>query len=1004
MAEGFCLAAASNAVGTLMVDYLVKPIERRIRYLFRFPKLVRDFRQQQNNLNREQTRINEDVKEAKLHIQTQVIGDHVNEWLTDAENAVKEAQSMESKIEENKRCFCWCPNWSWRYRLGKEIEKKTEVISKLVEGSHFERIGYRAVLPGLEFFTSKDLVASKTSTAAFNKVMEALKDDEVDVIGVWGMGGVGKTTLVTEVGKRAKELQLFQVIKVVVSQTPSIGDIQKKLADFLNIKFEKTTKEGKAEELWLRLAKEEKVLNILDDMWNEVDLKEIGLPIKEKGKGCRVILTTRRKTVCEAMECQITVPIDVLDGDEAWALFRMKAELDERVPRDIIEEAKKVAEECKGLPVAIVTLARALKGTKTRDGWEMARKKLASSRLLEIGNIEEEEKNAYQCIKMSYDYLKKETVKRCFLLCAVYPEDHSIHTEGLVRYAWGLEFYDNIYSVEEVRIQVLEAIDYLKDSCFLLQDEDGAGHRDITRYIKLHEVVRDVALWITSKEESDFMIKSRLQLLNDSLEPCKAISLLDSETKRFPEKLRDASSSMPVDLDGREVLESLEQLRVTGFEQLQEVFRDDEENEAPPLLSNIEHLKLESFSELRWIVKVPTHSVSFQGLSVLETNGCNQLKYLFSLSAIQTIRSLQELHIVDCDELKSVFMESESSDGDQIESGTLYLPNLKTVVISSCPNAEYVFPLALAGGLPCLQEIQLSGLENLSSFFAENNIVEAPALEILLVLECPRFTVIVEKEANKSVSLKGVWFKDYGILMGWESHIPMFGWSGISFSELNLNPNSCNMASVSLGQISPPFESLTMGNSEQLFQLQSGFSISNLEFLNISHMIWLPDIWKGSIQFTTNLRILCIQSCHRLTYIFPMMFIQNLPHLNFLGIFNCEKLERIITTDDIVASSSSSQALPIGKKMEFPQLEEMELTELPSLVSFNPLGYHLVFPSLKSFTVRDCDKMITSFMIDHLTMTVHAKTEQAPPLDRDIEWDSNKPCSLPQYVEEAKEM
>ncbi|XP_038991022.1 disease resistance protein At4g27190-like [Hibiscus syriacus] len=806
MAEGFCLAAASNAVGTLMVDYLVKPIERRIRYLFRFPKLVRDFRQQQNNLNREQTRINEDVKEAKLHIQTQVIGDHVNEWLTDAENAVKEAQSMESKIEENKRCFCWCPNWSWRYRLGKEIEKKTEVISKLVEGSHFERIGYRAVLPGLEFFTSKDLVASKTSTAAFNKVMEALKDDEVDVIGVWGMGGVGKTTLVTEVGKRAKELQLFQVIKVVVSQTPSIGDIQKKLADFLNIKFEKTTKEGKAEELWLRLAKEEKVLNILDDMWNEVDLKEIGLPIKEKGKGCRVILTTRRKTVCEAMECQITVPIDVLDGDEAWALFRMKAELDERVPRDIIEEAKKVAEECKGLPVAIVTLARALKGTKTRDGWEMARKKLASSRLLEIGNIEEEEKNAYQCIKMSYDYLKKETVKRCFLLCAVYPEDHSIHTEGLVRYAWGLEFYDNIYSVEEVRIQVLEAIDYLKDSCFLLQDEDGAGHRDITRYIKLHEVVRDVALWITSKEESDFMIKSRLQLLNDSLEPCKAISLLDSETKRFPEKLvcpklefqflkncyvqgicfqgmqeaeiegrilfslffsfrslflsllrafqRDASSSMPVDLDGREVLESLEQLRVTGFEQLQEVFRDDEENEAPPLLSNIEHLKLESFSELRWIVKVPTHSVSFQGLSVLETNGCNQLKYLFSLSAIQTIRSLQELHIVDCDELKSVFMESESSDGDQIESGTLYLPNLKTVVISSCPNAEYVFPLALAGGLPCLQEIQLSGLENLSSFFAENNIVEAPALEILLVLECPRFTVIVEKEANKSVSLK----------------------------------------------------------------------------------------------------------------------------------------------------------------------------------------------------------------------------------------------------------
>ncbi|GMJ10050.1 hypothetical protein HRI_004674200 [Hibiscus trionum] len=33
------------------------------------------------------------------------------------------------------------------------------------------------------------------------------------------------------------------------------------------------------------------------------------------------------------------------------------------------------------------------------------------------------------------------------------------------------------------------------------------------------------------------MIKSRFGLLNDSLEPCKAISLLDNESKKFPEKL-----------------------------------------------------------------------------------------------------------------------------------------------------------------------------------------------------------------------------------------------------------------------------------------------------------------------------------------------------------------------------------------------------------------------------------------------------------------------------------
>ncbi|KAK8636582.1 hypothetical protein V6N13_124327 [Hibiscus sabdariffa] len=266
MAEEFCLAAASNVVGRLMVDYLVNPIERRIRYLFHFPKLVWDFRKQQKKLNKEQTRVNGDVKEAKLLIQTHVIEDYVNEWLSDAENALKDAQCLNS---------------------------------------------HRAVLPSLELLPSDGIVASKSSTAAFNKIMEALKDDQIKMIGMLGIGGV------------------------------------------------------------------------------------------------------------------------------AWDLFRMKAKLDERVSRDIMEEAKKVVEECKGrpvaivtlasalkenleeckgLPVAIITLASALKGTKTNVGWKLALKELENNRLIEIRRIGEDEENAYACIKMSYDYLKKETTKKMLLI------------------------------------------------------------------------------------------------------------------------------------------------------------------------------------------------------------------------------------------------------------------------------------------------------------------------------------------------------------------------------------------------------------------------------------------------------------------------------------------------------------------------------------------------------------------------------------------------------------
>ncbi|XP_039010507.1 uncharacterized protein LOC120139303 [Hibiscus syriacus] len=258
---------------------------------------------------------------------------------------------------------------------------------------------------------------------------------------------------------------------------------------------------------------------------------------------------------------------------------------------------------------------------------------------------------------------------------------------------------------------------------------------------------------------------------------------------------------------------------------------------------------------------------------------------------------LQELGINNCKELKSVFMELESIEDDKTESSTIYLlPHLKTMNMSWCPNAESVFPLGLAGGLPCLQEIGLRYSTNLGSFFwQKNNIMEAPALENLQVIRCHRFAIIIQKEANKSASLK----------------------------ELYLNPNSCNMESVPLGQISPGLEHLTIGNFKQLFQFQSGYSISNLECLNISDMIWLRDLWKGHIAFATNLIELAIESCNGLTYIFPMILIQNSPHLNRLRISYCETLEQIIAIDDILGSSLASKGLPFENKMEFPQLGEM---------------------------------------------------------------------------------
>ncbi|XP_016714722.1 disease resistance protein At4g27190-like [Gossypium hirsutum] len=435
MGSEWGLSAASGLVAPLFVDYLVKPIERRIRYLFRFHKIVQELHQNQQDLAAKETQVKDDVEEAKLQIRTQVIYDQVDEWPTKAENALKDVKVLDSEIEENKRCFCLCPNWCWRYQLSQEIENKTLEIADLVKKSEFKRVGHRAKLPSLDLVTSKDNVDLKSSGAAFNKIMEALKDDIVKKIGVWGMGGVGKTTLVRNVSGKVRGFD--RVIMVTVSETVDIEKIQNKIADDLDLKFGKNTEGGKATELWSRLSNG-KFLVIIDDLWKEWnddgDLRKIGIPLVKDEKGCKIILTTRNYNVCQHMECEETIQLKVLEDGEAWTLFEMNAGIKKADSR-VIGEAKKIAKECKGLPLAIVTLAKALKG-KALDRWKDARKKLERSGLMEIPSIQtEREKNAYISLKISYEHLKDKMSQTCFLLCALYPEDDLINVEDLMRYA-----------------------------------------------------------------------------------------------------------------------------------------------------------------------------------------------------------------------------------------------------------------------------------------------------------------------------------------------------------------------------------------------------------------------------------------------------------------------------------------------------------------------------------------------------------------------------------------
>ncbi|XP_040930474.1 uncharacterized protein [Gossypium hirsutum] len=406
---------------------------------------------------------------------------------------------------------------------------------------------------------------------------------------------------------------------------------------------------------------------------------------------------------------------------------------------------------------------------------------------------------------------------------------------------------------------------------------------------------------------------------------------------------------------------NLKSLRVKNCVNLLKVFEiaeglyNQEENQAPQILSKLEYLELYYLLDLRQIVKGPTRYVNLQSLKVLDIIRCSEPKSLFPLSVSQTLSSLEELNIHECGELVNVFMEleeeeKEEEDDDEeddddddddddvdgvIESDALCLPNLKTVEITQCPRLKYVFPLALARGFPRLQKLQLVGLSRLRAFVARNNFLEAPALEDLCIHSCSALSNFTfQKEANNCFPLK----------------------------------------------------------------LQGGDFIPNPKKMELFNLIWLRD----------NLRELIVHYNNNLTYIFPVMLIQHLSQLSILEIKSCEKLKGIIGNDDILASSSQGPRLEM--KMVFPQLKQIVLEDLPKLESFSPVGYHLEFPCLDLLNVKQCSKIITSFTADYLTLAVHAKTDQASQLDdaspsqEVIFWKRRRPTLLPQYIEETGEI
>ncbi|KAK4565209.1 hypothetical protein RGQ29_007033 [Quercus rubra] len=461
--------------------------------------------------------------------------------------------------------------------------------------------------------------------------------DNLAIYAVWGMGGLGKTTLAQLVYNDARVERHFELrIWVCVSFDFQIRRLVRAIIESIDGSSCSLSELDPLQKQLQEKLRGRKFLLVLDDVRNEgqKEWDHLKDTLMCGAKGSMLIVTTRIEKIALMMATVLPIHhIGCLSDDDSWSLFKGCAFGLERAEERLELESigKEIVKKCGGVPLAINALGSLVCSKRTKSEWLIVKES-------PIWNLQESENSILPALMLSYHHLSPH-LRQCFAYCCVFPKDHELEMDKLIQLWMANGFIPSKGPSELYDFGVDIFNELVRRSFFQDVKEENLGY--IT--CKMHDLMHDLAQSIMRHEciavESSKDVKVEGRIFHIFYDMISSQDISFNEDLHKVRSLRSCLGRFRYPVSWSFFLKQ-KYLRVLDFTSV--------EQEVPSSIDNLKHLRYLDMSEST-IKVLPKSTTCLVILQTLKLDKCRSLCEL--PKGMKHMKSLMYLGITGCDSL-----------------------------------------------------------------------------------------------------------------------------------------------------------------------------------------------------------------------------------------------------------------------------------------------------------------------------------------------------------------